>query len=61
MIDQNHRIICADTTHGKEHDFSLFKNSKLAIKKDIQAKVDLGYIGIDKYHSNLVTLFKLIF
>ena len=53
MIDQNHRIICVDTTHGKEHDFSLFKNSKLAIKKDIQAKVDLGYQGIANYHSNV--------
>ena len=53
MIDQNHRIICVDTSYGKEHDFSLFKNSKLAIKKDIQAKVDLGYIGIDKYHPNI--------
>ena len=53
MIDQNHRIICVDTTHGKEHDFSFFKNSKLAIQENIQTKVDLGYQGIDKYHSNV--------
>ena len=42
-----------NTTNGKEHDFSLFKNSKLAINKDIQVKVDLGYQGIDKYHANI--------
>jgi hypothetical protein len=53
VIDQNHRIICVDTTNGKEHDFSLFKNSKLAIREDIQAKVDLGYQGITNYHSNI--------
>ena len=41
-----------DTTHGKEHDFSLFKNSKLAIPKGIETKVDLGYIGIKKFHEN---------
>lgn len=52
MIDQNHRILCVDTTHGKEHDFSLFKNSKLAIPKEIETKVDLGYIGIKKFHKN---------
>ena len=42
-----------DTTNGKEHDFSLFKNSKLAISKEIKAKVDLGYVGIKKFHSSI--------
>ena len=45
-------IICVNTTNGKEHDFSLFKNSKLAIKENIQVKVDLGYQGIQKFHLN---------
>jgi len=44
---QNYRIICVDTTNGREHDCSLFKNSKLAIK----IKVDLGYQGIKKYRN----------
>ncbi len=52
MIDQNYRILCVDTTHGREHDFSLFKSSKLAILKEIEAKVDLGYVGIKKFHLN---------
>lgn len=53
MIDQNHRILCVDTGNGKEHDFSLFKRSKLPIRKEIESKVDLGYIGIKKFHSNV--------
>lgn len=52
MIDQNQRIICVDTSKGHEHDFALFKKSKLAITKAIKAKVDLGYMGIKKYHQN---------
>ena len=42
-----------DTTNGKEHDFSLYKKSRLPILKDTEAKVDLGYIGIEKFHSNV--------
>jgi hypothetical protein len=30
----------------------LFKRSKLGILKRIEAKVDLGYIGIKKFHKN---------
>jgi len=41
-----------NTTNGKKHDFSLFKSSKLPIIKEIEAKVDLGYIGIKKFHQN---------
>jgi hypothetical protein len=41
-----------DTTCGKEHDFSLFKNSRLPIKSEIQAKVDLGYQGIIRFHAH---------
>lgn len=53
VIDQNHRIICVNTSNGKKHDFSLFKDSKLAISRDIECKVDLGYVGINKFHSNI--------
>ena len=42
-----------NTTNGKEHDFSLYKRSRLAIVKDIEVKVDLGYIGIKKFHLNV--------
>ena len=45
MIDQNNRIICVNTTQGKEHDFSLYKRSKLAIPNKIKVMVDLGLFG----------------
>ena len=41
-----------NTTKGKEHDFSLFKKSRLPIEKGIQTHVDLGYLGIKKFHQN---------
>ena len=53
MVDQNLRILCVDTTNGKEHDFSLYKRSRLPILKEIEAKVDLGYVGIKKFHLNI--------
>ena len=54
MIDQNNRIICVNTSQGKEHDFSLFKKSKLAILNRVKVMADLGYLGIDKFHKNSV-------
>lgn len=52
VIGDNLRIICINTTKGKDHDFSLFKKSGLPIAKEIQACVDLGYLGIKKFHKN---------
>ena len=54
MIDQNNIIICVNTTQGKEHDFALYKRSKLAIPNEIKVMVDLGYLGIEKFHKNSV-------
>lgn len=35
------------------HDFKLFKQSKLPIKPTTCAYVDLGYLGIKKFHDNV--------
>jgi hypothetical protein len=43
-----------NTSQGKEHDFSLFKRSKLAILSRVKVMVDLGYLGIEKFHKNSV-------
>ena len=43
-----------NTAQGKDHDFSLFKRSKLAILSKIEVMVDLGYLGIEKMHKNSV-------
>ena len=45
-------ILCTEFSKGKEHDFTLFKNSQVHIADDIKALVDSGYTGIDKIHSN---------
>ena len=35
------------------HDFKLFKQSRLPIKKEILICVDTGYLGIKKLHKNI--------
>ena len=37
--------------NGKMHDFRMFKESKLPLKKDTSVEVDLGYLGIEKIHN----------
>ena len=34
------------------HDFKVYKKSKLAIHKETEATLDLGYQGIEKLHAN---------
>ena len=34
------------------HDFKLFKQSRLPIKKETNVKVDTGYLGISSLHRN---------
>tara|TARA_B110000503_G_C7018290_1_gene358633 strand:+ start:533 stop:883 length:351 start_codon:yes stop_codon:yes gene_type:complete len=41
-----------NTARGKDHDFSLFKRSKLTILSKIGVMADLGYLGIEKLHKN---------
>lgn len=43
-------IICYVNGAGKEHDFKIFKNSKLPLNKKIRCLVDKGYQGIVKIH-----------
>jgi hypothetical protein len=49
------RVICVATSRGKTHDFTLFKDSRLAIAPSIELLADSGYLGIDKFHSNSQT------
>ncbi len=49
---QTGEIICTAHGQGQTHDFRLFKNSKVLLKKDIECFVDKGYQGIHKLHSN---------
>jgi Transposase DDE domain len=46
-------IICLDFSKGGDHDFKLFKESKLHIHNECFADVDSGYQGIANLHKNV--------
>jgi hypothetical protein len=43
-------IVCTAHGKGKEHDFRLFKTSKVRLKASIECLGDKGYQGIQKLH-----------
>lgn len=45
-------IICTALGIGKEHDFKIFKNSRVKVRQEIQVIADKGYQGIHKYHNH---------
>ena len=47
-------ILSVHTGKGSQHDFKLFKNSKIAISEDTKKRVDLGYKGTEKMHKNVI-------
>jgi hypothetical protein len=59
-------IICALTMQilsvvmgkGRQHDFALFKASKLLLDPNSKLLADSGYQGIEKYHKNSIIPFK---
>jgi hypothetical protein len=40
---------------GREHDFKLFKRSRIAIAQEIECLADKGYQGLKKLHGNSQT------
>lgn len=52
VVDQSTgEILCTAHGKGKEHDFRIFKNSKVRLRKDIEVLGDKGYQGIHKLHA----------
>lgn len=51
-------IICTTIGTGREHDFRIFKESKIKLREEIQLVADKGYQGIKNYHSNSKTPYK---
>lgn len=49
---KSEKIVCTDFTHGRMHDFRLFKESKIHIHPNTRALTDTGYLGIHKIHEN---------
>lgn len=48
-------IVCTDFAVGKRHDFKLFQNSKVRVKKETKLDLDSGYQGIAEEHKNSQT------
>jgi hypothetical protein len=47
-------ILSVDCAKGKQHDFSIFKESDVLIHPDSELLADSGYQGVKKYHENSV-------
>ena len=45
-------IMCTNVCNGKQHDFSLFKESGVQILPTTKVFADAGYQGINKLHKN---------
>ncbi|MHC5937905.1 IS5 family transposase [Nostoc sp.] len=53
VVDQaNGQIIYTAHGKGREHDFRIFKNSKVRLEENIECLGDKGYQGIQKLHHN---------
>ena len=52
------RIICTAHRTGKEHDFKLFKRSKVKPIESIEILADKGYQGINQIHASSYIPFK---
>jgi IS5 family transposase len=48
--ESNRRILCLAHDKGHEHDFQLFKRSKVHLRPQEKVIVDSGYQGLQKQH-----------
>jgi len=49
---QTKAVLCTTFATGKEHDFRLYKRSKVKFKQETKCLADRGYQGIQKLHAN---------
>lgn len=52
IVAKKGNILATNFANGKKHDFKMYKESRLPLKKSTIVEVDLGYQGIKKYHTN---------
>ena len=45
-------MICTKFDKGRQHDFRIFKNSRVKVVERVQVLADKGYQGIGRYHTN---------
>lgn len=51
MNQNTGEILCTAHGKGKEHDFRIFKKSRVRLREDIECLGDKGYQGIHKLHT----------
>ena len=47
---KNGQILCTAYGKGREHDFKLYKSSKIRIRKEVKCLADKGYQGIKNHN-----------
>jgi len=52
MDKKTAKIICTNMANGKRHDFRLLKESGLHFHEHTKVITDMGYLGLQKIHSN---------
>ena len=52
LISAIGEILSVDCAKGKQHDFSIFKESKILLPQNSELLADAGYQGLNKYHEN---------
>lgn len=55
---ESFKVICTTHGTGTEHDFQLFKRSKVKLLKQIEILADKGYQGIKRIHTSSHTPIK---
>lgn len=51
-------MICLDLGSGRQHDFRIYKNSRIKVIESVQLMADKGYQGIAHYHANIYIPYK---
>ena len=44
---------CTSHSRGKTHDLKLFERSRIKLKKKTRKELDLGYLGMERFHGNV--------
>ena len=53
IINQTDKsVICTKIGKGRQHEFRIFKNSRIKVIQRVQILADKGYQGINRYHRN---------
>jgi hypothetical protein len=53
IINQKDKsVICTEVGKGRQHDFRIYKTSRIKVIQEVQVLADKGYQGIHRYHVN---------